>query len=178
MLIDFISTGEAARVAVWSRGRLRVWDLHKHEPHYDSPHANNESVYVTCVTAADIEGVWWVWWGDSAGRVRRLRLGSLRPAGPDHDPLLPWPDTPADGSEGEIIATLTGEVRGVALDIISGRVFWTAVDDTRGAVASAALDGRRRVTLWGRRGAEPDDIVVSAETALVYFSYFFIICIS
>ncbi|XP_045484331.1 low-density lipoprotein receptor-related protein 1B [Pieris rapae] len=162
--------GEAARVAVWSRGRLRVWDLNKHEPHYDTPHTNNESVLVTSVTAAAVEGVWWAWWGDNKGRVRRLRLGSLQPAGEGRDPLLPWPDTPADGSESETVATVTGEVRGVAIDVVSGRVFWTAVDGSRGAVASAALDGRRRVTLWAQRGAEPDDIVVSADTAEMFWS--------
>ncbi|CAK1543699.1 unnamed protein product [Leptosia nina] len=163
--------GEEARVLVWSRGRLRLWELLKHE-HRDASHRENDTLELTSLAAALVDGEWWTWWGDGAGRLRRLRLGSLRPAGARHDALLPWPDVPADGGDLESIVSHCGSIRGVALDAVAGRVYWTAVeeDGARGYVGSAALDGRRRVTVWRKRGAEPDDVVVSAETGELFWS--------
>ncbi|VVC90257.1 unnamed protein product [Leptidea sinapis] len=61
-----------------------------------------------------------------------------------------------------------GAVRGVAVDGAGARIYWTAVvrgrGEGRGEVRSADGDGRRRVTMWSERGAEPDDIVVCVET--------------
>lgn len=61
-------------------------------------------------------------------------------------------------------------MRGVAVDAVAGRLYWTAVfarpgaGDATGAVYVAALDGRRRVTLFARPDAEPDDILVVNST--------------
>ncbi|KPJ02990.1 Low-density lipoprotein receptor-related protein 8 [Papilio xuthus] len=72
----------------------------------------------------------------------------------------------------------SGEIRGVGVDWVSGRVYWTAVEAGRGgqggeqwgALRVAAADGRRRVTLWRRRGAEPDDLVIASEQGWVIWS--------
>ncbi|XP_050671309.1 prolow-density lipoprotein receptor-related protein 1-like [Leptidea sinapis] len=170
--------GGEARLAVWSWSAVRVWELHKHEHDArDQPALNyNSSIEVSSLDVAPLDGEWWAWWGDSAGAIRRIRLAgtSGSTADPGAVPQLPSPDVPLDMGQAELIVQEDGAVRGVAVDGAGARICWTAVvrgrGEGRGEVRSADGDGRRRVTMWSERGAEPDDIVVCVETGEVFWS--------
>lgn len=123
------------------------------------------------LAVAPVGGVWWAWWGDAAGRVRRVRLPSAARAKlpPGAPPALApaLPDTLPSLRDAETLVAATG-VRGVAVDPVAERLYWTGVVRTPGGPLGvlnvAALDGRRRVTLWREPGAEPDDVVISVQT--------------
>lgn len=172
------AAGDAALVLLATRGVLRLRELHKHD--HDAPPApegaaDSDGADITCVCAAPAGGAWWAWWGDTRGRLRRLRLPPRAAAKRPAELLPALPPLPAARLEPAQAETLlegtTGsEVRGVAVDPVSERVYWTSVSTgapgggVEGALHVAALDGRRRVTLWRQRGAEPDDVIISIQT--------------
>ncbi|CAH0717533.1 unnamed protein product, partial [Brenthis ino] len=172
------ATGEKAKLLVASNGVLRLLELHKHDhepPLPDDP----DSAEIVSVCAAPVGGAWWAWWGDARGRVRRLRLrapAAKRPA--ELLPALPPPPAapaPADLARADTVVGGGGVVRGVAVDPLSERLYWTSVTQggaggVLGALHAATLDGRRRVTLWQQPGAEPDDVVISVETGEIFWS--------
>ncbi|XP_039746200.1 low-density lipoprotein receptor-related protein 1 [Pararge aegeria] len=151
--------GEEARLLVASRGELRLLDLHKREREHEPAAPHEQGPEIVCLAAAPVDGAWWAWWGDAWGRVRRLRLA--------------WGVAPRM-ARAQGVATAQ-EVRGVGVDPVARRLYWSSVRSARaggvlGALHVAALDGRRRATLWAQAGAEPDDVVVSVATGEVFWS--------
>ncbi|XP_068625234.1 prolow-density lipoprotein receptor-related protein 1 [Battus philenor] len=160
--------GEKAKLVVAVGGALQLWEMHKHEHEPEAPE-EPDAAEISSVAVAPINGSWWAYWGDARGRLRRVRLPSVASALPTRLPPAHLAETLAQG----------GAVRGVALDWVSGRVYWTSLEavgggarpaDQYGALHVAALDGRRRVTLWRRRGAEPDDVLIANDEGLVVWS--------
>ncbi|CAH2097282.1 unnamed protein product [Euphydryas editha] len=171
------ATGEKAKVLVASNGALRLLELHKHD-HDPLPTSQPDSPEIVSLAVAPVGGAWWAWWADAAGRVRRLRLpaaarGKLPPgAPPERLPALPATLPPL--ADAETVVSGAGVVRGVAVDPLAERLYWTSVRDAPGgplgALHVAALDGRRRVTLWQQPGAEPDDVVISVQTGEIFWT--------
>ncbi|XP_041974246.1 low-density lipoprotein receptor-related protein 1 [Aricia agestis] len=173
------ATGEKARALVAGGGALRLRELYKHD--HDAPPPAPDTTEIVSVGAAPLGGAWWVWWGDERGRVRRMRLtpAPKRPArAVDRVATPPLPDVLPPMVKAETIIKEEGTIRGVAVDPVSGRVYWTVVYSTgaggsgegQGAVRAAEANGRRAVTLWTRAAAEPDDIVLHLDTGDIFWS--------
>lgn len=62
-----------------------------------------------------------------------------------------------------------GAVRGVAVEWVSRRLYWTEAG-AGGGVHCAALDGARRTALVLRDDAEPDDIVLHNDTGQMFWT--------
>lgn len=149
-------------------GALRVWEAHKNDaPGPPGPAALPappvpSAPSITALSGARVAGRWWLVWGDTAGRLRRADVSALlRPGAPR---------TPALGADSELVLSSDEEVRGVALDGAAARVYWTAVGAAGGAVRVAALDGRRRATLFRRDSAEPDDLVLHDASRTLFWA--------
>ncbi|XP_046973357.1 prolow-density lipoprotein receptor-related protein 1 [Vanessa cardui] len=187
------ATGEKAKVVVASNGALRLMELHKHD-HEPPPADQPDNAEIVSLAVAPVGGAWWAWWADGAGRVRRVRLRSAPPARAKlaapaaHAALPALPDALPDTADADTVVNDGGIVRGVAVDPVSERLYWTSVraappatrdalgvlrareHGTVGALHVAALDGRRRVTLWQQPGAEPDDVAISVQTGEIFWS--------
>lgn len=160
-------------------------------------HSCGNRVVITSVAVALVEGAWRVWWGEESGqlgtrdaehllaagtlgntrdhvivRIRRVRVLACARARVCACSRVRTPHTVATLSVRRQVRE-AGAVRGVAVDWVAARLYWTAATAGAaglggGAVRVAALDGRRRVTLYKREGAEPDDIVIHNQTGYVY----------
>ncbi|KAI5636205.1 low-density lipoprotein receptor domain class A domain-containing protein [Phthorimaea operculella] len=158
--------GDKAKVVVAESGSLRLWELHKHEHDNQQGIGNTQKPDISTIAVALIDQSWWVWWGDENGSIRRLDISSF-----------------VHNSSGPLVLSMThsepivkdgGVIRGVAIDWVSKRIYWTTVQvatrETTGAVYCAALDGRRRRALYTRRYGEPDDILLYNMTRQMVWS--------
>ncbi|XP_049880284.1 low-density lipoprotein receptor-related protein 1 [Pectinophora gossypiella] len=157
--------GDKAKVIVAESGVLRMWELHKQEHDHSEEPVDIDKSEITSIAVALLGGRWWAWWADAAGRMRRLDVTEAAAAPPAPLAAHLASDVVRDG----------GIIRGIAIDAVSQRVYWTAVQAAPGragvgAVYCAALDGRRRRTLYSSAGAEPDDIVIHNATRQMIWS--------
>lgn len=146
-------SGDKPLVVVAWGGALHVWEPHKaNEPDTtEHEHDARDVPDVTCAAGARVGGTWWVVWGDALGRVLRADVSAhMRPARSRRAARAGLVSNP------EVIISAAGAVRGLALDALAGRVYWSG----DGAVRVAALDGRRRSTVFRHDGAEPADLVL------------------
>ncbi|XP_059055812.1 prolow-density lipoprotein receptor-related protein 1-like, partial [Achroia grisella] len=189
---SFACEAQGARLVVASGGALLHWELHRQQPHphpqthpQTHPHPQQRarrlappalppSAYtlaegggeVVSACGAQVDGAWRLWWAAADGGLRHARL----PPAPQPGPAPAAPPAPAD-AELIMSAGTGGSARAVAVDGPTRRLYWTATLQPRGgAVYVAALDARRRVTLYTHDDAEPDDIVLHLDNGTVYWS--------
>ncbi|XP_060807225.1 prolow-density lipoprotein receptor-related protein 1 [Amyelois transitella] len=159
------STGEKPRLVVAHNGSLVFWEMHKREQKAEYSAFANDSAEINSITSAFLENTWWIWWGDSEGRLHRARLP------PDSAGVSEGAGGVLGGAEVTVLAQGAVAVRGVAVDPAVGRLYWTVqLPKGGGAIYVGALDGRRRVTLYERAAAEPDDLVLHNRSRAVYWS--------
>ncbi|KAJ0171238.1 hypothetical protein K1T71_012788 [Dendrolimus kikuchii] len=167
--------GDKAAVLVAEGGRVRLWEQHKRNGDADAaaaildedarPAPQGSEITSMCgAPAGGAGGGWWLWWGEEGGRIMRRDISALvRGEAPDSNAH----------AQDQVIVRDAGIVRGVAVDWVSQRVYWTAAGagaEGGGGVYCAAADGRRRVTLFSWDSSEPDDIVIHNETRRLYWS--------
>ncbi|KAJ2938963.1 hypothetical protein O0L34_g17775 [Tuta absoluta] len=160
------AVGDKAKVVVAESGSLRLWELHKHEHDNQQGIGNTHKPDISTIAVALVDNGWWVWWGDESGAIRRLDISTF--VHNSSGPLV------VSVTHSETIVKDGGVIRGVAIDWVSKRIYWTTVQvatrETTGAVYCAALDGRRRRALYTRRYGEPDDILLYNMTRQMVWS--------
>ncbi|KAL4706159.1 hypothetical protein ACJJTC_013624, partial [Scirpophaga incertulas] len=179
--------GDAPLMVVCSGGWVHVRSIHRAvsgpDVFADQWRSDNESsVEISGMAAARIGGDTWLYWGDTAGRLRRARLPTdadrtasdhLRSSGnATAAPLL-------DTLHHSTLMSSEQVIRGVAIDPIASRVYWTAVPAgghragppaaaPRGVLA-APLDLAHRALVFTHHLSDPGDIVVNAIGGYVYW---------
>ncbi|KAH9629929.1 hypothetical protein HF086_017444 [Spodoptera exigua] len=144
--------GDKPLVLVAAGGALHLWEPHKQAPAAAPPASRSPDapplVDITCAAAALVGAQWWLVWGDAGGALQAADATALlAAAGAARAAQLA-------ALAAREVARAEGAVRGVALDAAARRVYWSSAG-ADGALHVAALDGRRRATLYRRAGPSP-----------------------